>query len=106
MTAVAGLGEVPSLGADTPVTLTAAGFSSAVGTTSFVLGGLAATLNSYSEGNGNALGSFDRTEITALGVAAILSKVPGGERYSETVGGMVEKALGIANQSKKDGCGE
>ncbi len=66
MTAAAGVGEIPSAGADTPATAVLAGATGLLGTISTITGGAAAAFNSFAKGNLNAVGTFTLSQLTSL----------------------------------------
>ena len=103
LTVLSGVGEVPTAGLDTPVTITSATVTDFFATTSFVTGSIAATLKSYASGNSSALWNFDASQVVNLATAAAASRIPFLKPWAERIGDLAEKAGDLASKAE-EGC--
>ncbi len=95
-TGVSFLGEAPSLGADSPVTLAAGSAATGLSDLSLYIGAAAAALNSLATGNARAIGAFDWSHLTGLPVEAAASHIPGVSAFGDAVGGIAELASSLS----------
>lgn len=102
-TLLAGLGEVPTAGLDTPGTITLAATTDFFGTVSVVSGGVAAALNSYASGNASAMWNFNVSQLANLAAKAAASKIPGIKPWAERIGDLAEQASDLALKAN-EGC--
>lgn len=98
-TAISGLGEVPSLGADTPATVSLAAVTSFFADASLITGTGAAVLRSFANGSANSLATFDFNRLEEFGMTTTLSRLPGVGKYAELIGGLAGKAMDIATEA-------
>jgi hypothetical protein len=89
---------------DTPVTITSAAVTEFFGTASFITGGLAATLESYANGNSDALWQFDTGQVVNLTTTGVASGIPFLKPWAERIGDLAEKAADLASKAKEEGC--
>jgi len=104
MTVLSGVGEVPSAGLDTPATVTSVAVATFFGNAAYITGALAATLQSYSTGNSDALWQFDEGQAINLSSAAVTSGIPFLKPWAERIGDLAEKAADLAAKAKEEGC--
>ena len=95
-TGVSFLGEAPSLGADSPVTLAAGSVASSLGDLSLYIGAAAAALNGLASGNVRAIGAFDWSHLTGLAMGAAASRIPGLSSFGDAIGGIAEQASSLS----------
>jgi hypothetical protein len=98
---VAGAGEGPTLGFDTPVTVTFGSMTVYFGTAATVTGVFAAGLNSFASGNLAAMNSFNMSHLVGLGASAVSSKIPGISGLQEVIAGLSEQAASIVANAKE-----
>ncbi|HET9835737.1 MAG TPA: RHS repeat-associated core domain-containing protein [Rhodanobacteraceae bacterium] len=98
-TAVSGLAEAPSLGADTPVTVTAASVTGFFGDASLVTGSAASVLSSFANGNTSGLADFDFNRLTEFGIANELARLPGVGKYAAAISTLAGQAMDIASET-------
>lgn len=101
LTIASALGEIPSAGGDTPVTVFLAGSTGYFGTVSTVTGGTAAILNSYAAGNFAALKRFSANSLIGLMTGHIAEKVSHIRVGGSSIGGLMGQALGVINSAKQ-----
>jgi hypothetical protein len=102
-TAISAIGEVPTVGLDTPATIATASVTAIAADASFVTGGLAAALNSFVNGNPSALADFDFDQIVDLAAKFAASKLPGISQFADSVGDLASQAASISHQAQQ-GC--
>jgi RHS repeat-associated protein len=99
-TALAGAGEGITFGTDTPVTVSFGAATGFFGTASFITGAGASALSSFARGDLTAMRNFNGAQVTNLLASAAARKVPGLERWAETLGDLAEKAHDLATQEE------
>ena len=90
------LGEAPSLGADSPLTLGLAATTETLYQASTYTGAAAAALGGFAAGNVASIGAFDWSHLVGMATEAAASDIPGLSNLAETIGGMAEQASGLA----------
>ena len=103
-TVISGLGEAPSLGADTPVTAVSATATAFLSTAATAEGAAGAALTSYAHGNFQEITKFALVEVMAKGFGEQIESMPGLRKFSgilETLSGQV---LDLSLEAKEDGC--
>lgn len=101
MTAAAGVGEIPSAGADTPATAVLAGATGLLGTISSVTAAAADALNSFARGNLNAVGTFGLSTLTNIAATAAASKIPGFSGWAKSIGDATQQAFDLSTKAKE-----
>lgn len=101
-TAISGVGEVPSGGLDTGLTITAGSVTAAAGDASLVTGAIAAALQSFANGNVTPAASFDVNNL--IGIAVTLKALPFLKSDAKTLGNLAQQLVGLATQVKEVGC--
>ena len=104
-TAAAGGLEEFSFGFDTPATIHLGPLTGGATFAATATGALGAAFNDFAAGNQDALVRFSSIESSALIAEKAVSHFSSLSKYSELMGSLTEKALGIAPAEKKAGCG-
>jgi RHS repeat-associated protein len=102
-TVLAGVGEGPTGGVDTPGTITLGGMTDFFGTVSVVSGGAAATLDSYAAGDTRAMWNFNVSQLANLAAKAAASRLPLVKPWADRIGDLAEQAADLALKAK-EGC--
>jgi RHS repeat-associated protein len=102
-TLLLGLGEGPTGGLDTPLTLSLAGATEFLFDTSIVTGAIGASLESFAAGNTKALMNFNVSQLAGLAATAAATRVPRIKKWAERLGDLAAEATGIAMEAK-GGC--
>lgn len=100
-TVLGGVGEIPSVGGDTPYTLTAAGITAAAGDASLVTGAAAAIFSSYANGNPQALAQFDVENL--INIATRLQSLPYLKSKAKVLGDLAQQAVSLIAQAQQGG---
>ena len=95
---ISGAGELPSLGTDTPATVSLAAAAATFGDISVVTGGAGAALHSFAQGDNEALANFDFNRVAEIAVTAELSRIPGVGKFGEALGQLTGQAMDIATE--------
>ena len=98
--ASAGAGEGVTVGTDTPVTVSFGAATGFFGTASFITGAGAKALNAFANGNLTAMRNFNGSQVTNLLASAAARKVPGLDRWAETLGDLAERAHDLATEEE------
>ncbi len=93
---LAGVGEGPSAGFDTPITLSLASTTSFFGTASFITGAAGSSLSSFASGDLTALGNFNFSQLYEIAAKAAASRIPGASGFADTVGNLAGQAVDLA----------
>jgi RHS repeat-associated protein len=99
-TLVGGIGEAPSGGLDTGITITAGALTDFASGAAFLTGAGAAALNSFAGGNLRALSNFDFGSLAGLAAKLAASSLPFVRSFAETVGYAAEQATGLALEAQ------
>jgi hypothetical protein len=91
--ALAGVGEGPTTGLDTPVTVTFGSMTGFFGTASVATGLGASALNAFAAGNLASIRSFGWSHLTEIAAHAAASKIPMLHHWAETIGSLAEQVL-------------
>ena len=100
-TALAGLGETPSFGIDTPATVSLAGVTTYFTGASIVTGAAAASLNAYASGSATSLANFDFTQIEGVLAKSAASKIPLMAPFAGQVGDLASKAADLITNAPR-----
>ncbi|MGH8191882.1 MAG: RHS repeat-associated core domain-containing protein, partial [Rhodanobacteraceae bacterium] len=93
---IAGYGEGPTFGIDTPVTVSFGSAMDFFGAAALFTHASGAVLSSFASGNLTAIGNFDFSSIAGIAANAAASRIPGVSGFAENVGQMAEQAADIA----------
>jgi RHS repeat-associated protein len=96
---VSTVGEGPSLGSDTPVTITAGTVAAFFAEGSFVTGAAGAAATSFAAGNLASLTGFGWGQLSSFAASGIASKIPLISRWSGTVGDLTGQASDLADNA-------
>ena len=93
---IAGYGEGPTFGIDTPITVSFGSAMDFFGAAALFTHASGAALNSFASGNMTAIGNFDFSSIAGMAAKAAASRIPGVSGFAENVGQLAEQAAEIA----------
>lgn len=100
VTVLSGVGEAPSGGLDTGLTLTAGSVTALSADAGFFSGLAAASLHSFANGNFGALNGFNVARLTGLATTMETAKIPFVGRFAETLGYAAEQVWSIQQEAQ------
>ncbi|MDE2465404.1 MAG: hypothetical protein KGO02_17080 [Alphaproteobacteria bacterium] len=99
-TVLSGVGEAPSGGLDTGLTLTAGSVTAFSADAGFFSGLAAASLHSFANGNFGALNGFNVARLAGLAATMEAGKIPFVGRFAESFGYAAEQAWSIQQEAQ------